>query len=662
MRSLMVSVLLTLALYVGCCGPQRPAPLDYADALNLKNVPVAAKDWSASHFSDQGAWFGFALPDSGQCLGGFTGPFLHTTGRWLGPEVIGLRLAHSESGEVLDWTTAESVQQALPGRLHQHYRFKALSVTLDLVFLSNRSAMVRVVLNSDIPMSLWLSWTGRTFDAVCPESGEEHGWVINLQGADQARFTLPALMPYSYQQTEGGQGYRIDLSDAVVLKPNQPWTTAAGFSLTFDPAERPAVSERLGAALHQSTDAVEASDTRWTGYLEKVLTPDSPFAGEAGYARVAVKSLMTLVNNWKCARGDLFHDGFFPSASVWYFNGFWGWDTWKIAAAWARFAPAVAQDGIRALFDYQNDAGMMADVIYADKSENNWRDTKPPLAAWAVWSVYENDGDTAFLQEMWPKLNAFHQWWYTHRDHNGNGLCEYGSTDGTVIAAKWESGMDDGLRYDATAMLKNSNSAWSMDQESVDLNSYLCMDKDYLARIAAALDLHSEAVQFRAEASALRERIRGHFWDEEDGFFYDVRLKDHSFVKVKGPEGWIPLTWKIATEAQAARVRTHMIDASQFATFIPFPTIPADHEKFMTGYWRGPVWIDQAGFAVRALHNYGFAVDAERMARQLFERPDGLFNSDGPIHENYDPRDGSRMKAPHFSWSAAHYLLMYWGW
>jgi len=662
MRTLIVSVLLIMALCTGCGGPQQPALSDFSDVLDISNVPAAAKDWSASHFSDQGAWFGFALPDSSRYPGGFSGPFLHTEGRWLGPSVIGLKLEDAESGEVLDWTTAATVQQSLPGRLHQHYRFKTLTVNLDLVFLSNRSAMVQVTLKSDVEHSLRLSWSGRTFKAVCPENAGDGGWVINLEGTDQARFTLPAHTPYTYQQTEGGHGYRINLNDVVDLKAHQPWTTAAGFSLTFDPAEWPAVSESLHAALNQSTEAVEASDARWAGYLENVLTVDSPFSGEAGYMRVAVKSLITLVNNWKCARGDLLHDGFFPSASVWYFNGFWGWDTWKIAAAWARFAPAVAQNGIRAMFDYQNDAGMMADVIYADKSENNWRDTKPPLAAWAVWSVYENDGDTAFLEEMWPKLKAFHQWWYTHRDHDGNGLCEYGSTDGTVIAAKWESGMDDGLRYDATAMLKNSDTAWSMDQESADLNSYLCMDKDYLARIAAALDKPSEAAQFRAEASALRERIRSHFWDEEDGFFYDVRLKDRSFVKVKGPEGWIPLTWKIATEAQAARVRAHMIDASQFATFIPFPTIPADHEKFMTGYWRGPVWIDQAGFGVRALRNYGFVDDADHLCRQLFERPDGLFNADGPIHENYDPRDGSRMKAPHFSWSAAHYLLMYWGW
>ena len=45
---------------------------------------------------------------------------------------------------------------------------------------------------------------------------------------------------------------------------------------------------------------------------------------------------------------------------------------------------------------------------------------------------------------MFDKRYKFHQWWYAERDHNHNGICEYGSTDGTLIAACWESGMDNG--------------------------------------------------------------------------------------------------------------------------------------------------------------------------------------------------------------------------
>lgn len=70
------------------------------------------------------------------------------------------------------------------------------------------------------------------------------------------------------------------------------------------------------------------------------------------------------------------------------------------------------------------------------------------------------------------------------RDHDGDGLCEFGSTDGSLIAAKWESGMDNAIRFDDSKILKNSEGAFSLNQESVDLNAYLYAEKEYLSKLA----------------------------------------------------------------------------------------------------------------------------------------------------------------------------------
>ena len=76
--------------------------------------------------------------------------------------------------------------------------------------------------------------------------------------------------------------------------------------------------------------------------------------------------------------------------------------------------------------------------------------------------------EQSVLGRIFDKLYRFHQWWYAERDHDHNGICEYGSTDGTLIAAAWESGMDNGVRFDDTRMLKNEmEKAWSMDQENI---------------------------------------------------------------------------------------------------------------------------------------------------------------------------------------------------
>ena len=55
--------------------------------------------------------------------------------------------------------------------------------------------------------------------------------------------------------------------------------------------------------------------------------------------------------------------------------------------------PELAKDHVRALFDYQTEEGMIPDFVSRIKYINNLRDTKPPLASWAVEEIYDADGD-----------------------------------------------------------------------------------------------------------------------------------------------------------------------------------------------------------------------------------------------------------------------------
>ena len=99
---------------------------------------------------------------------------------------------------------------------------------------------------------------------------------------------------------------------------------------------------------------------------------------------------------------------------------------------------------------------------------------------------------------------------------------------------------------------------------------------------------------------------------------------------------------------------------NKFSTYIPFPTVSADHPEFgYDKYWRGPVWIDQVYFGISGIRNYGYTEMADNYTDQIFTRLEGLSDSE-PINENYDPHTGKRLKASNFSWSAAHLLMMYW--
>ena len=47
---------------------------------------------------------------------------------------------------------------------------------------------------------------------------------------------------------------------------------------------------------------------------------------------------------------------------------------------------------------------MIAECIFGDKKNNNWRNTKSPLSAWSIYQIYQATKDTDFLKEMFPKV------------------------------------------------------------------------------------------------------------------------------------------------------------------------------------------------------------------------------------------------------------------
>ena len=335
-----------------------------------------------------------------------------------------------------------------------------------------------------------------------------------------------------------------------------------------------------------------------------------------------------------------------------HFLGYWAWDSWRHAFALARFAPELAKNQIRAMFDYQNEDGMIIDCIFSKKSKNNTLDSKPPLAAWAVMEVFNQTKDTAFLKEMYPKLVKYNQWWYKNRDHKQNGICEFGSTNGKIQPAKWESGMDNAIRFDSAIVVKNNDSAWSFDQESVDLNSFLFLEDKILNQIALLLNKpYTQLID--------GNKLDNYLFDSVKGYYYDRKF-DGKFITIEGCEGFTPMWVKMSSKENAQLVVKMYEKVNKFSSFIPFPSVCIDEPKHTyDGYWRGPIWLDQVYFGISGLRNYGYKKEADIYTEQVFTRLNGI-SSDAPIYETYDPKTGEGLRAPQFGWSAVHLLLLYW--
>lgn len=778
------------------------------NTINRMGLPSKHKDYDENQnqkfnpLFDLGAWHGFLLPDNESAYGAFTGPMIiaQEYSLYIAGALEQLSLVDKSSYKAFNFSTAEKQLYSMPGELVQKYQFDSIIVQFNLRYISNRTAMVKTkIINlSSENINLALNWQGAllsqwdgksTVEQALPNwtrtiSSNESGITISF-GKVRKTWDILTSASSQYQISRSIPAITNVAQDSHSYSSNSDIAIAAKGTFTFFTTQsyfhhaKEAMKEQtlITKALASPDGYFEESKSRWNAYLSNGLMPEN---NNKAQTLIAIKAIETLIGNWRSAAGNLLHDSVTPSATARWFNGAWAWDSWKHAYAMARFNPNTAKDNIRAMFDYQvkaNDAirpqdqGMVIDAVFYNKDTpragdgGNWneRNSKPPLASWAVWQVYLATNDIDFIKEMFPKLQHYHQWWYLNRDHNHNGLVEYGATKhrfhnddngnisfkvkyakiptdskidlkqckkeeknwyhcsgmalyqqvleladyddidiGAQHGAAWESGMDNAARFgfinaeqlsiyaqqhyqgnieqarkDWQVMFyENKDEAgqllgFSINQESVELNTYLAHEKTLLAKMAALLKLPKISADYKQSATQLAKRINQCFFDQESGFYYDRKIVNTNksstntctgellTMRGRGPEGWSPLWANIADIDKASRVKEVMLNKSEFNTKVPLGTAALSNPAYDANiYWRGRVWLDQVYFGLIALNNYGYHNEAKILANKLLQNSEGM-KEHKAIRENYNPETGEVQGASNFSWSAAHLLMLY---
>ena len=636
--------------------------LNYSEnILDYRISPKDSIDKSGLMFSDQGAWFAYSLPDSSSGYLGFSGPFLMTqqNGKWSSYSLTHLNLYNDQQESIVNKENIKFTQNSDATHLEQSLNNDKIHLKQDLVFLSGHTTLQRFIVTniSDKIIDIYPLLSGELFDNGISISNENE--TIILKSDKSKAIGYIQILGEMYSTKSDYFFYNSQLN-AISLKANESKEYLISQSFIFP--EYSWKSEKTLIEQSNFDSVLSARKAEKNAELKSLISNKRKQFSDSIYSGVLAKAQLTLQNNWRIPAGEIKHEGLFPSYHYKWFNGFWSWDSWKHAAGLSYYNSDLAKKQMKLMFEFQNEDGFIADCVFRDTliEQHNYRDTKPPLSAWAVSKIFEKNQDIEFLKYMYPKLKKYHEWWYLKRDHDQDGLCEYGSTDGSLIAAKWESGMDNAIRFDNSKILKNSEGAYSLDQESVDLNAYLFAEKKYLSELAKTLGKTEEAIQFNKEASLLKARIQTQFYDKIDGWFYDTNLEGDAFIKGEGSEGWTALWAKAATQEQAEAVKNNMMNTEKFYTKVPFQTMSADHEKFnpLKGYWRGPNWLDQAYFGVKGLRNYRFNEEADKATVQIFKGAEGILGKGKSIRENYHPLTGEGLNAQNFSWSAAHIIML----
>lgn len=436
------------------------------------------------------------------------------------------------------------------------------------------------------------------------------------------------------------------VSGPIALRPGERFDFSVVLALTFMNGERSAAicREHRGGRTEIGR-RMSALELEMSGMLRRM--PPLP-AADRDLRRLYYHCGMVLLMNsypaFSYAPMDTLatfgnRTGVFPNRGV--FTGFWIEDTSFHALALREWMPDLAREQLLVNLEAQLSDGCipMFPTVCAPLLR---RDSQNPLLGWASWSLYARTKDRKFLRAAYPVLSRYHNWWFAHRDRDGDGLCEY-SLGG-------ESGNDNSPRWDAQ---DGRQEAGAPDIEAVDLASLLIVDARCLALMAMELGECAESGRWTDRARAYEGRVIARMYDRDGEIFHDISCDTHEPRRILTPMSFMPL-WAgvdIGEERARAMIERHLLNREALFGPVPFPSVAYNEPTYRSdGFWRGPTWFTHSYFMLQILARYGYrretAAAVERLLSVAMRNP--------YICEWYDSRTGDgRGSVMEYSWTAA---------
>ncbi len=305
------------------------------------------------------------------------------------------------------------------------------------------------------------------------------------------------------------------------------------------------------------------------------------------------------------------------------FRGVYLWDSAFIARIWAWWDPAVAAEVLNAVVELRD--GDRLQHVVTEFHESPY--TQPPLIAWSLALLARQLPDTdaeRLASRQLDALCAYQRWLDAHR-RLGDGLYAW--------AHPYESGVENAPRFSNTdeSVLRATGSI-----AAVDFSSYVVLQLEALAALAARIGRDEAAAGFSARAAWLRRRIDTRLWDDRDGLYYD-RDATGSPVRMATIASLMPL-WAGVPDARRAHLLVQRIMAPDgFGTLMPLPSVARGAPQFEPDMWRGPVWLNTAYGVIEGLRRYGYAREAAELGWRLCIGVYRVFHEERRIYEFYDP-------------------------
>ena len=421
--------------------------------------------------------------------------------------------------------------------------------------------------------------------------------------------------------------------------------------------------------------------------------------------RLIARAKGILDKNWK---------GGFTVPSARLYPHQWSWDSAFIAMGYAHYDLRRAQDELLSIFEGQWKNGMLPHIVFRSRDSyfpgpERWQIsvspnapemetsalTHPAMHAIAALKIYQKAADKAsakaFLEEIFPKLMAFHKYLFTSRDPEKTGLI--------TIFHPWESGLDNSVRWDdalARIKLEKKPSYKRIDIEKVraeerpsdetyDKFIYLielmreCRyddEKIYEKTPFKIKDVVFSSIAYQANKALLeiagilgkpggnvsqwisrtRQNYFSFFCPEKTEYrmVYDYDLVTGEIIEKRTAASLLSLYTDLLSKKQAETTvewLKHSSAGCEKCTH-QHPAVPSIdfHDAYFDplNSWRGPIWVNINWMLYQGMKHYGFDQRAQMLRSAVLE----LVDEHG-FYEYYNPLNGDGLGANDFSWTGA---------
>lgn len=313
----------------------------------------------------------------------------------------------------------------------------------------------------------------------------------------------------------------------------------------------------------------------------------------------------------------------------------WNWDNYFNAWGSVYRDPKYAWQQYMLHLKHQHPTGALGDAI--NELSIGWSYTKPPVHGWILRKMLAIDDslDHAKLSFIYESLCRWTQWWFTYRDDDGDGICQYHHGN--------DSGWDDATTFDV-----------GVPNESPDLNALLVLQMEVLGELADRLGQSDEARRWKQQSIEQLQRFIAHSWRGEQ--FVSMQSGTHHYGKTGDSLlNYIPL---VLGHRLPQGILNSMISGltrpGRFLGTWGLASEAMDSPEFLPqGYWRGALWSPPMMMIIDGLADAG----QTDLAHDLAQRFCRLCSIHG-LAENYAALTGEPHHDPAYTWSASIWLIL----